>query len=91
MKYLKIHLFIWYVLCFIITLIEFVIHLIACLVYFIWFFKNPFKDDEMKWHVNHNSELDIKYTYQTENDLKYKYVDKTPIDTFIRRCKFQIN
>lgn len=76
MKYLRIHLIIWCVLCIAYTMFEIAVFLAFNIISFIWQFKF------FKW----SSIFYAKYTWQNTWDGT-PYVDHTPWDTFKRHYK----
>jgi len=73
MKYLKIHVLLWYILCLLWLSFEVLYFLLANLIYFIWTLKT------FKWSLLYNN-YEKPFVYE-------RYKDKTPIDTYIRYCK----
>lgn len=76
MKYLRIHLIIWCLLCIAYTLFEIAIFLIINVISFIWQLKF------FKWSFMFNA----KYTWENKWNGT-PYVDHTPWDTFKRHYK----
>lgn len=70
MKYIKLHIVLWAILCFVYTALELLVYIIANILNFIWAFR------VIKWS-------DIFYS-ETYTWLNLPYRDKHPIDTFKR-------
>lgn len=73
MKYLKIHVLLWWILCFLWLSFEVLYFMLLNLIYFTCTLKT------FSWSSLYNN-------YEKYFVIEY-YKDKTPIDTYVRYCK----